>query len=133
MSNAKKNFPDIQGNNREKIGKGNPPKFSQFKPGQSGNPGGRPKGRSITAQINKLIERGYKGKDVAEMLAKRALDLALAGDITFWREFVERHEGKIRDTLDMNVNVEPQYDWSRLSQTELKQFVELSRKARITE
>lgn len=30
-----------------KIGKGKPPAHSQFKPGQSGNPSGKKKGRSI--------------------------------------------------------------------------------------
>ena len=32
--------PDTTGNEREKIGKGNPPKHTQFKPGNSGRPKG---------------------------------------------------------------------------------------------
>ena len=31
------------------VGYGKPPKSGQFRPGQSGNPGGRPKGRKKTA------------------------------------------------------------------------------------
>jgi len=34
-----------------KVGKGKPPKHSQFKPGESGNPNGRPKGSRNTKQV----------------------------------------------------------------------------------
>src|SRR5262249_2514390 len=43
------------------VGYGNPPQATQFKPGQSGNPGGRPKGSKnfaslIESELNKRID-----------------------------------------------------------------------------
>ena len=38
-------------NNDYQVGFGKPPKHSQFKPGQSGNPGGRPKAKKSVHQI----------------------------------------------------------------------------------
>lgn len=41
---------------RERIGKGRPPKHSQFKPGNRANPGGRPKG--LVRKIRELTKDG---------------------------------------------------------------------------
>ncbi len=35
----------------DQVGKGRPPKHSQFKPGTSGNPSGRPKSRGFLAEL----------------------------------------------------------------------------------
>ena len=53
-----------------------------FKPGQSGNPGGRPKGRSIAAEINRLVREG----DNAEKIAKALLSQAVKGNGTAIKE-----------------------------------------------
>ena len=57
-----------------------------FSPGQSGNPKGRPKGLRNKATV--LIEALLDGE--AEGLARKAIDMALAGDTTCLRICLER-------------------------------------------
>lgn len=71
----------------------------QFQPGESGNPGGRPKGKSISAEFRKLMDRGLNGKDLAEAMAKRAYEMALKGNFQFFNMIMERTEGKVPDQM----------------------------------
>jgi len=70
--------PDMQGKNSEKVGKGHPPKESQWKPGQSGNPAGRPLGTRYISEIlrEKLLEETAEGKTHAELIAEALIELA---------------------------------------------------------
>jgi len=71
------------------VGPGNPPLHSRFKPGQSGNPAGRPpKERSLVRLIEKeldvevtVTENGAPQRlSKREALAKRTVNSALTGD-----------------------------------------------------
>ena len=63
----------------------NPPEHSRFKPGQSGNPKGRPKGaKSRSTVIKRWLEAMDKGKnpmtgEVEEMSVEDKMTLALIG------------------------------------------------------
>jgi hypothetical protein len=57
-----------------------------FRPGQSGNPGGRPKGARNRSTV--AAEALLEGE--AEALARKAIELALAGDTTALRLCLER-------------------------------------------
>src|SRR5216684_1307467 len=59
---------------------------TQFQPGQSGNPNGRPKGSRNAATL--ALESLLDGE--AEALTRRAVELALAGDITALRLCLDR-------------------------------------------
>ena len=59
---------------------------TQFQPGQSGNPNGRPKGSRNAATL--ALELLLDGE--AEALTRKAVDLALAGDITALRLCLDR-------------------------------------------
>lgn len=74
----------------ETVGYGRPPRAHQFKPGQSGNPRGRPKGAKSEATIlNALLDTKLtvieKGKSrsitVREGMWRRAIQKAMEGDL----------------------------------------------------
>lgn len=71
----------------------------RFKKGQSGNPGGRPKGRSIEAQLRKLLNEGEQGEKIAESIVKVGIQQALRGDFRFWNAIIERVDGKVADRI----------------------------------
>lgn len=71
------------------VGPGNPPVATRFKPGQSGNPTGRPpKDRSLLKHVEKELDAEMQireGDEVfrltkREVLAKRMVNSALGGD-----------------------------------------------------
>ena len=73
-----------------KIGYGKPPKSTQFKKGQSGNPKGRPKGTKnfktdLIEELSEpvLVTEGGKGTTMSKQRAilKRTVQKALAGDM----------------------------------------------------
>lgn len=63
----------------------------QFKPGQSGNPSGRPRKPLTERLIAKLAQE--EGLEAAALVAA-ILKKAKEGDISAWREIADRIEGK---------------------------------------
>ncbi len=86
--------------NRRKTGAGRggtvPPPEHRFKPGQSGNPGGRPKTKLITQAYRELLEQldPEERKTLAQKLARKAVDQALKGSLAALKEITDRTEGK---------------------------------------
>lgn len=90
---AKKPIRRVRHTNKDgdfDVGYGKPPKAYQFKPGQSGNPTGRPKGRKNEATlVRELLDRKVavqeRGKTkrirMVEALFRRLLEDALKGNI----------------------------------------------------
>jgi Family of unknown function (DUF5681) len=97
---ATEEIPEEQGKNRESVGYGKPPIEHRFKPGQSPNPGGRPKGRSVSSRLRELLENeaGKNGKQIADLLAEVIIKAALKGDHKFVETVLNRTEGKIVDS-----------------------------------
>ena len=71
------------------VGYGRPPRANQFKPGQSGNRSGRPKGAKnhktlLFEQLNRTISIHQGGKTekctIREALLRRCIDMGLKGD-----------------------------------------------------
>jgi hypothetical protein len=75
---------------KPRVGYKNPPIHTRFKPGQSGNPAGRPKGKPLTfsdafeTELARLIQvtEGDKVKMLTKLqaIAKRHINKALSGD-----------------------------------------------------
>ena len=76
---------------------GTPRNLRAFPRGRSGNPGGRPRGLSITATLRAELDRPCADDPSvtkAERIAERLVGLALAGDLAAIREVLNRTEGK---------------------------------------
>ena len=68
-----------------------------FKPGESGNPGGKPEGKSITAELRKLIDKGTNAEDMAMILLNMAKRMN-PDQLRALRELLDRTDGKVPDT-----------------------------------
>ena len=72
----------------------------RFKPGESGNPGGRPKGTvSIETELKRRLADGESGDDIVQQLVSQALAQALDGDYKFFNMILERIDGRVADRL----------------------------------
>jgi Family of unknown function (DUF5681) len=77
----------------------------RFKPGQSGNPSGRPK-NVLSKAIRKKLEEVEEGQDktVAERVTDRLVDLALAGNIEAIKLLGDRSEGRPRQSISVDTD-----------------------------
>lgn len=72
---------------------------SKWKPGQSGNPTGYCKRRKAIEHLIDLIDEQGGWRDLAEIWLNKMKD----GDFQFFREFLERRDGKTTSTSDVAV------------------------------
>jgi hypothetical protein len=80
---------------------GNPTRFA---PGISGNPSGRPK----EAYISKRWKRMFRKKAILKEVDEITMDVLRSrrmSSVLLLREIIDRLEGSVGDTLDVNVNV----------------------------
>jgi hypothetical protein len=118
---------------RADVGYGRPPPEHQFKPGQSGNPRGRPKKyptllELFADELNRkrtIVEGGQERRvQTDKILVKRTIDLALKGDMKALRmtmavieQVREIENARIqRDAFDMSPE-ELAADFARLRET----------------
>ena len=73
----------------------------RFKPGQSGNPGGRPKRKRITEALMDALETLVKAGDktAAEAVAVAMIRKAIKGDVKAATFIADRTEGKPAQTV----------------------------------
>src|SRR5262249_33936248 len=95
-----------------------PNRETQFRPGQSGNPGGRPRGESLAAQLRRFLDgetetrtQGQgegqaeaKGRGVRrrrrDLLLEKLFERALQGDARLIKLIFERTDGRIAGNID---------------------------------
>lgn len=101
--------PDKQGDNRAKRGaRKGPPKETQWKPGQSGNPAGRPKTITLSEayrrELAKVDPTDEQKRTFAEILAEQTVIKAKGGDVSALRELADRTEGKAKQTITLTTD-----------------------------
>lgn len=89
-----------QGNYR--VGKGKPPIETQFKPGKTGNPNGRPKKLpaidTLMAEVlGSIDDKKSEAQAIIEALAKRAIK----GDVRAAEVLLDRGYGKAKQTTEI--------------------------------
>ncbi len=82
----------------------------RFQPGFSGNPGGRPKGKSIVGKLRQVLDGDSKVSDIKDAdidsadlddgLALVMYKKALGGDHRFMTTLLDRLDGKVKDGDD---------------------------------
>lgn len=97
------------------IGYGKPPKTTRFKPGQSGNPHGRPKGsmnletlldKALDAKVTMETQNGAKRITKREAILLKWVNQALAGDtksiqaLLPWIVKTDEHKNKLAQMLE---------------------------------
>jgi hypothetical protein len=86
----------------------NPSPSTRFPPGNSANPGGRPKGKSLTTRLREILDANElegvdlaDGEKVADVLAQVIVRKALAGDFRFVELVFNRIDGKVPDKISI--------------------------------
>lgn len=74
----------------------------QFKPGESGNPNGRPKGKTLTERVRDVLD---SSPDRAAAIVEAGIKAAEDGDFQFWKYLCDRMEGVPAQQVNANVNV----------------------------
>jgi hypothetical protein len=106
-----------------------------WKPGQSGNPGGRPKRDAITSALLLQLEQPNTDTEtIADSIAAVLVKRALSGDVRAIREIADRTEGRPRQQIKVEAQLqdsEDGVDLSRVSDDELRQVQEILDRARV--
>jgi hypothetical protein len=103
-----------------------------FKPGQSGNPLGRPRSITLSEAYRRALSQPLpgdpEGRTVAEVIATLVCAKAADGDVAAAREIADRTEGKPRQSVDVDMNV---HDWRELARQHGLSEQDVIREARL--
>ena len=98
--------------------RGRPENLKPFKPGQSGNPGGRPKKRLIDEVLTELLETADSSEALA--VARALIKKAKKGDSKAAQLVAERTQGKPKQKIEMSGSL----DLKSKSDEELKAMLQ---------
>jgi cell division GTPase FtsZ len=74
----------------------------QWKPGQTGNPKGRPRRKRITDALSEFLDAvDANGVSAAQKIAIAMIMQAMKGDIQHAKEILNRTEGAVKQSVDV--------------------------------
>jgi hypothetical protein len=98
---------------------------TRWRPGQSGNPGGRPKRTPLTDACREVLAQPVpgdtKGRTYAKAIAEKLAARAVEGDIRAAQELADRAEGKARQTVQIE-NMALKQAFECMSEVELENY-----------
>lgn len=104
---------------------GRPENLTPWKPGVSGNPGGRPKTAPLSNACREWLASQMpgdpEGRTGAQAIAKMLGEKALAGNIRAAQELADRAEGRARQSIELS-NVALRDAFERMSRDELEAY-----------
>lgn len=89
-----------------------------WKPGQSGNPAGRPKKKTLMEEIREQL-RAEGAATSLEDVAKKYIAMMKKGSFAHLKEYIEREEGKVPDRVANADGSNIDFDLSKLNTDEL--------------
>lgn len=115
---------------------------TEFKPGFSGNPNGRPKGvPNAKTRMARFLELSINGKNpitkedelftVAELMDLQVISKAIKGDLQAWEKINDRLEGKSKQTTEHMGELTQNINLDTLSLSEKRTALSLLQKADI--
>jgi hypothetical protein len=121
--------------NREKIGKNNPPKSTRFSSTNQPLNSGRPKGsRSRSTIVREWLEANYKKVNpitgqtetlqIQDHLVISLIGKALKGDVPAFKELMDSGHGKIIDGLDVTSKGESITSGEKLSPEDRRMLID---------
>jgi len=90
---------------------------NRFKPGESGNPAGRPRATLLSEALREQLAEVLPDMDertVAESIARSMIQVALKGNVMAAKEIADRTEGKPKQAIDVDMSIR---DWRELART----------------
>lgn len=80
---------------------------TRWKPGQSGNPAGaKPKEKMMSFYLKKALDEPYgDGRTYGEVIAERAIFEAAEGNFVYFKELLDRVEGKVAQKVEAKTEI----------------------------
>jgi hypothetical protein len=113
------------------MGKGNNPNIAEdgkshrWKKGQSGNPSGRPKSKTLSDafknKLEELVPDDLEGRTWAELIAVALVRDAVRGNVQAAREIADRTEGRARQAIEFEDKTMTQA-FERMTMEELEAY-----------
>jgi Family of unknown function (DUF5681) len=104
---------------------GRPENLTPWRPGQSGNPGGRPKTAPLSQAcrelLTQLVPDDQQNRTYAQAIAQTLGQKALGGDIRAAQELADRAEGRARQSIEIQ-NVTLHEAFERMSREEMDAY-----------